>query len=286
MKTKSLFVKGGDGQRLHTLKRRRPVMLCCDAMWRLLVERQSQGDSTKTISPYNTHSLFRTNWTIAILVQAPSSIAMGNSSSSFSLFAAPLHPPPSSSLFAQVLLTDGTVLRFSYPIKVIYLLLDYPQHFICPLQSLRRNHCSLPSLLPDEELKLGQLYLLLPFRMFQCPGTAQAPESAIQWPALDEVSVYGALKELQKSGEKERLLIRNNSHLCYSESECKESQPSLSNVSSLKEKGAGSSVSNSGCDNNSEQQSVSRSYKIRRSRTWTPRLQAIREGKKSTGKNS
>lgn len=71
------------------------------------------------------------------------------------------HTPPH---VAKVLLIDGSMLKFRAPIKAIKLLLDYPNHLICPLDSLKPGLHSLSSLLPDEKLQLGRLYLLLPFK--------------------------------------------------------------------------------------------------------------------------
>ncbi|MCO5587866.1 hypothetical protein L7F22_041818 [Adiantum nelumboides] len=86
---------------------------------------------------------------------------MGNFSSSCT--AAP--PSVNSSApVSRVLLIDGSMLKFQSPIKVIHLLLDYPNHVICPLDSLTPGLHSLSTLLPDEKLQLGRLYLLLPFK--------------------------------------------------------------------------------------------------------------------------
>lgn len=70
----------------------------------------------------------------------------------------------SSTLVTSVLLVDGSMLKFRSPMKVIHLLLDYPNHVVCPLDSLKPGLHSLSSLLPDENLQLGRLYLLLPFK--------------------------------------------------------------------------------------------------------------------------
>ncbi|MCO5570132.1 hypothetical protein L7F22_023849 [Adiantum nelumboides] len=86
---------------------------------------------------------------------------MGNFSSSCT--AAPPRVN-SSAPVSRVLLIDGSMLKFQSPIKVIHLLLDYPNHVICPLDTLTPGLHSLSTLLPDEKLQLGRLYLLLPFK--------------------------------------------------------------------------------------------------------------------------
>ncbi|MCO5584633.1 hypothetical protein L7F22_038564 [Adiantum nelumboides] len=111
--------------------------------------------------------------------------------------ASPSHIPISPAS-ARVLLADGSVLTFTTPIKVISLLLDYPFHVICPVDSLRPGHHSLSSLLPDEELELGQLYLLLPLKTFESRECMPNMEPLIRRNRLIISSHHQSMKLMQK----------------------------------------------------------------------------------------
>ncbi|KAH7420508.1 hypothetical protein KP509_13G010500 [Ceratopteris richardii] len=65
---------------------------------------------------------------------------------------------------ATLLLIDGSMIEYTFPVKTVNVLARHPNHVVCPLVSLRPGLHSLCSLLPDEELQLGRLYLLLPFK--------------------------------------------------------------------------------------------------------------------------
>eukprot|EP00250_Pteridium_aquilinum_P010563 c19477_g1_i1 orf=89-1000(-) len=111
---------------------------------------------------------------------------MGNfSSCTVNLSSHKLQSLPSSSVsaltppVARVLLIDGSMLKFKAQIKVIKLLLDYPNHVICPLDSLKPGLHSLSSLLPDEKLQLGRFYLLLPLKTHNMQGKCSKSKQVI-----------------------------------------------------------------------------------------------------------
>ncbi|MCO5550831.1 hypothetical protein L7F22_004324 [Adiantum nelumboides] len=102
------------------------------------------------------------------------------------------------SAVAKVLSLDGQVLHFTKSVKAIQVLLRHPNHCLCPAQSLRlspssaSNHLSSPSssssssssplslpcsLLPDDELQVGSIYILLPFHTFRLFLSAAAAHS-------------------------------------------------------------------------------------------------------------
>lgn len=233
---------------------------------------------------------------------------MGNFSSCTSGF----HPtsPPNSPLppspVARVLLVDGSVLNFRVPIKVIKLLLDYPHHFICPMDSLRPGHHSLSTLLPDEELQPGHLYLLLPFKTF---------ENRQNMPMLGGGGTTDeGLLPARECGERTRLLVRNRSDVGYSRSDHYYSnsvdvgyessshgraydysngdQKKRSSMASLISSKAAhdlshNSLANSRICDTPELQMAYRSVMLRKCRSWTPRLHSIKENKRVyAGSNS
>lgn len=141
---------------------------------------------------------------------------MGNFSSCTTGFnsasSSPLaHTPPPH--VARVLLIDGSMLKFRAPIKVIKLLLDYPNHLICPLDSLKPGLHSLSSLLPDEKLQLGRLYLLLPFK-----GNLQ--ESCIKSKQVmqQKRAPNKELLHMQERDERTRLLPGDKSNVGFAAS--------------------------------------------------------------------
>lgn len=197
---------------------------------------------------------------------------------------------------AKVLLIDGSMLRFTRPVKVIRLLLDHPHHFVCPLHSLQPGHHSLSTLLPDEELQLGHLYLLLPFHtLAHGRSTSFNTNMERTYPPLAQTSFSQAAAcrsaDLPDaaSAKRSRLVARSNSDLCFSASEIKKRSPSPHNVSysnSVTEKISDSSVPGSRLCDTPELQRAYRSVMLRRCRTWTPRLQAIKEGKRGASKEA
>ncbi|KAL9327016.1 hypothetical protein ACSQ67_007661 [Phaseolus vulgaris] len=62
---------------------------------------------------------------------------------------------------AKVVVHDGRMEEFSYPVKVSYLLQLYPTCFICDSDEISFDHV-VTAVHHDHELKLGQLYFALP----------------------------------------------------------------------------------------------------------------------------
>lgn len=62
---------------------------------------------------------------------------------------------------AKVVVHDGTMKEFSYPVKVSYLLQIYPTCFICDADEMGFNDV-VTALDDDEVLRPGQLYFALP----------------------------------------------------------------------------------------------------------------------------
>ncbi|XP_047155557.1 uncharacterized protein LOC124826701 [Vigna umbellata] len=62
---------------------------------------------------------------------------------------------------AKVVVHDGRMEEFSYPVKVSYLLQLYPTCFICDSDEMAFDHV-VTAVHHDHELKLGQLYFALP----------------------------------------------------------------------------------------------------------------------------
>lgn len=129
---------------------------------------------------------------------------MGNFSSCIAGFDPISSPPPKAvhtrAHVTRVLLVDGSMLIFKAPIKVIKLLLDYPNHLICPLDSLAPGLHSLSSLPPDEKLQLGKLYLLLPFKT-NVQDSCIKSEQGLQ----QKGDPSKAFAEAQAKGERTRL---------------------------------------------------------------------------------
>ncbi|KAI5079219.1 hypothetical protein GOP47_0006890 [Adiantum capillus-veneris] len=257
---------------------------------------------------------------------------MGNLSSSSCSAAPTLASTIKSSAATQrvsrVLLIDGSMLKFRSPIKVIHLLLDYPNHVICPLDSLTPGLHSLSTLLPDEQLQLGRLYLLLPFKthlqhhqqtssnksikqakrqhtldpkmLLQERGVQEHLEMNSSLPRTREERILPAEESGSKvAQEKQRQGLMGNADLGsskFADSDNRSevglrysstSRRSGGKLSSHERRGgkessergnAGFKHENIGplCDT-PELQRAYRSFLLRRSSTWTPRLQPILE---------
>ncbi|KAL4644985.1 hypothetical protein ACB092_02G203900 [Castanea dentata] len=73
---------------------------------------------------------------------------------------------------AKLILQDGRLQEFSYPVKVSYVLQKYPSCFIC--NSDEMDFDDVVSAVNDEdELQLGQLYFALPLSKLQHPLQAE-----------------------------------------------------------------------------------------------------------------
>lgn len=69
---------------------------------------------------------------------------------------------------AKLILHDGTLQEFSYPVKVSYLLQKYPSTFICNSDEMEFDDVVSP-IHDDELLQLGQLYFSLPLNRLRRP---------------------------------------------------------------------------------------------------------------------
>ncbi|XP_022149511.1 uncharacterized protein LOC111017924 [Momordica charantia] len=73
---------------------------------------------------------------------------------------------------AKLILTDGTLLEYSYPVKVSYVLQKDPASFIC--NSDEMDFDDVVSAIDDgDELQLGQLYFALPLDRLNQPLHAE-----------------------------------------------------------------------------------------------------------------
>lgn len=62
---------------------------------------------------------------------------------------------------AKLILEDGRLQEYSYPVRVSYLLQKYPDSFICNSDEMGFDDVVL-GVCDDEELQLGQIYFALP----------------------------------------------------------------------------------------------------------------------------
>ncbi|KAI9089063.1 hypothetical protein K1719_029342 [Acacia pycnantha] len=81
---------------------------------------------------------------------------MGNCSTSFSAHVAT----------AKLVVHDGTLQEFSYPVRASYVLQKYPKCFICNSDDMDFD-VLVTAIDEDEELQLGQLYFVLPLARLQ-----------------------------------------------------------------------------------------------------------------------
>ncbi|KAJ0097325.1 hypothetical protein Patl1_28836 [Pistacia atlantica] len=92
---------------------------------------------------------------------------------------------------AKIILQDGRLQEFSYPVKASYVLQKYPASFICNSDEMDFDDV-VSAISEEEELQLGQLYFVLPLSKLHYP--LQAEEMA----AL----AVKASAALMKSGDK------------------------------------------------------------------------------------
>ncbi|KAL5704945.1 hypothetical protein ACHQM5_023301 [Ranunculus cassubicifolius] len=69
---------------------------------------------------------------------------------------------------AKLILPDGQLQEFPYPIKAAYLLQKFPSYFICDSDSMEFDGC-VSKLSDGEELQAGRLYFALPLRKLRYP---------------------------------------------------------------------------------------------------------------------
>ncbi|KAK7346471.1 hypothetical protein VNO80_20991 [Phaseolus coccineus] len=86
---------------------------------------------------------------------------------------------------AKVVVHDGRMEEFSYPVKVSHLLQLYPTCFICDSDEMAFDHV-VTAVHHDHELKLGQLYFALPLNRLKrhLPPTDMAALAVIASSAL------------------------------------------------------------------------------------------------------
>ena len=73
---------------------------------------------------------------------------------------------------AKLILHDGRLQEFSYPVKASYVLEKYPSTFICNSDEMEFNDVA-SAISDDEELQPGQLYFALPLNRLRHPLQAE-----------------------------------------------------------------------------------------------------------------
>ncbi|PIA52450.1 hypothetical protein AQUCO_01000373v1 [Aquilegia coerulea] len=73
---------------------------------------------------------------------------------------------------AKLILCDGTLQEFSYPVKVSYLLTKFPNCFICNSDEMEFDDYVL-AINEDEEIQVGHLYFALPLSKLRHPLQAE-----------------------------------------------------------------------------------------------------------------
>lgn len=73
---------------------------------------------------------------------------------------------------AKLILTDGRLLEYSYPVKVAYILQKDPASFICNSDEMDFDDV-VTAVDDDDELQLGQLYFALPLDRLNQPLQAE-----------------------------------------------------------------------------------------------------------------
>ncbi|KAG6595072.1 hypothetical protein SDJN03_11625, partial [Cucurbita argyrosperma subsp. sororia] len=73
---------------------------------------------------------------------------------------------------AKLILNDGSLQEFSYPVKVSYVLQKNPSCFICNSDEMDFDD-ALSAINDEEELQLGQLYFALPLSRLKQPLQAE-----------------------------------------------------------------------------------------------------------------
>lgn len=74
---------------------------------------------------------------------------------------------PAAAATANLILMDGSIQQFSAELRSQEILRDYPGHFICNSDGLYVGRNISQVLGDDEQLEIGQLYLLLPQRKLE-----------------------------------------------------------------------------------------------------------------------
>ncbi|XP_050206495.1 uncharacterized protein LOC126656071 [Mercurialis annua] len=69
---------------------------------------------------------------------------------------------------AKLILQDGRLQEFSYPVKVSYVLAKFPSYFICNADEMEFDDV-LSAINDDESLQPGQLYFALPLNRLKYP---------------------------------------------------------------------------------------------------------------------
>ncbi|PSS36430.1 Protein of unknown function DUF4228, plant protein [Actinidia chinensis var. chinensis] len=73
---------------------------------------------------------------------------------------------------AKLILQDGQLQEFSYPVRVSYILQKYPSYFICNSDEMDFDDV-VSAVNDNEELQLGQLYFALPLSRLRQPLQAE-----------------------------------------------------------------------------------------------------------------
>ncbi|GAA0184740.1 hypothetical protein LIER_32028 [Lithospermum erythrorhizon] len=94
---------------------------------------------------------------------------------------------------SKVVLYDGTLQEFSYPVKVSFLMHKYPSCFICNSDDMEFNNV-VSSMSDDETLEVGQLYFALPLRWLKRRMMAEEM-AALAVKASDALSKCGCRRK-------------------------------------------------------------------------------------------
>ncbi|XP_044461024.1 uncharacterized protein LOC123192503 [Mangifera indica] len=129
---------------------------------------------------------------------------------------------------AKIILQDGRLQEFSYPVKASYVLQKYPSSFICNSDEMDFDDV-VSAISDDEELQPGQLYFALPLSKLHYP--LQAEEIA----AL----AVKASAALMKSGYKCGCHKKSVCPVAFSGETCPGKVTSVRGVSGAGSKGGG-----------------------------------------------
>ncbi|KAF8410615.1 hypothetical protein HHK36_003147 [Tetracentron sinense] len=107
---------------------------------------------------------------------------------------------------AKLILEDGKLEEFSYPVKVSYVLQKNPACFICNSDEMEFNDC-VSAINADEELQPGQLYFALPLSGLKHPLQAQD---------MAALAVKASSALMKTAGQKCRYRWRGDSPVMFS----------------------------------------------------------------------
>ncbi|KAJ8764347.1 hypothetical protein K2173_006087 [Erythroxylum novogranatense] len=118
---------------------------------------------------------------------------------------------------AKLILQDGRLQEFSYPVKVSYVLQKNPAYFICNADEMEFDDV-VSAVNDDEELQPGQLYFALPLSRLKHP--LQAEEMA----ALAVKANSALMKGYAAGGDKRGCRRKSVSQLVFSDAKSRKSR--------------------------------------------------------------